>query len=270
MKRKGARSISEIPNSVLKQLNAGDLETANLMEWLAIDQRLLLKNFLVQIGRKKYLESILSRIDKLPKQTVNTICQEIGTSFLRLSSELGDTEVLKILGNHKSDMIRSWATYSISHNPNLKLTQKFQKMQVFAADAHFGVREIAWLSLRSSVVQNLEESIFILSKWTNHKDKNIRRFASEITRPRGVWCEHITVLKQNPELGLPILEPLRSDSSKYVRDSVGNWLNDASKSRSEFVKKLSLRWRKESKTPETEYILKKALRSLVKDSTQPI
>ena len=54
----------------------------------------------------------------------------------------------------------------------------------------------------------------------------------------------------------------KSDYSKYVRNSVGNWLNDASKTQSGFVRKLCRRW--ESETKETKYIVKKALRTVGK------
>jgi hypothetical protein len=42
-KRKGTRSIKDIPKDILEQLNRGEIETANLVEWLAIDGRVLLE-----------------------------------------------------------------------------------------------------------------------------------------------------------------------------------------------------------------------------------
>jgi 3-methyladenine DNA glycosylase AlkC len=108
----------------------------------------------------------------------------------------------------------------------------------------------------------LTESIKILTKWSQSADENVRRFASESTRPRGVWCAHIEILKQNPALALPILENLKADSAKYVQDSVGNWLNDASKTQPDFVQHLCAKWTLESPAKSTEYIVKKALRTL--------
>lgn len=139
-----------------------------------------------------------------------------------------------------------------------------KQIQPFSADKHFGVREISWLALRAKIAQNLTKSIEILSAWTLNQDENIRRFTTEVTRPHGVWCEHIEELKQNPELALSILEPLKSDPAKYVQDSVGNWLNDASKTQPEFVQELCQRWEKESDMKETKYITKKALRTINK------
>ena len=172
---------------------------------MAVDQRLLLENLLKQTNRTKYLKPILADIENLKKQTVNTINEAIGTGFFEQSIKNDDTEILTIISTHKSDLIRCWATYTIGKNPKLNIKEMLEQIQSFSADKHFGVREICWLAVRSSIAKNLTESLNILRNWTTNKDENIRRFASEATRPRGVWGEHIEELKQNPSLGLPIL-----------------------------------------------------------------
>ncbi|MEA4918804.1 DNA alkylation repair protein [Proteiniphilum sp.] len=263
-KRKGARSTKDIPADILQQLNAGQIETANLVEWLAVDQKLLLENLLNQHKRIDYLSPILEKIDQLKKQTVNTINEAIGFELFELTIKNNDKEFLEIMSNHQADLIRCWATYTIGKNESLNITEILARIQPFSADKHFGVREICWMAVRPKIAKNLDKSIEILSGWTTNEDQNIRRFTTESTRPRGVWCEHIEVLKQNPELGLPILEPLKSDKSEYVQDSVANWLNDASKTQPEFVKQLCSRWETESNIKETKYITKKALRTLNK------
>jgi len=264
IKRKGARSAKDIPTDILAQLNSGEIETASLVEWLAVDQRLLLENLLAENQRMDYLNPILSKIDQLKKQTVNTINEAVGTGILEQAIKNNDSDFLTALSHHKADLVRCWAAYAIGRNENLDIKETLNQIKPFSADKHFGVREICWLAVRAKVAQNLTKSIEILSKWTTNQDENIRRFTTETTRPRGVWCAHIEELKQNPELALPILEPLKSDSAKYVQDSVGNWLNDASKTQPDFVKELCKRWETESGTKETRHIVKKALRTVNK------
>jgi 3-methyladenine DNA glycosylase AlkC len=263
-KRKGSKSIKDLPKDILHQLNMGLIETVNLVDWVAADRRLLLENVLTQNKRKKYLNSILKKIEDLEKKTVNTINETIGAGLLELAKKYNDKEILSIIGKHNSDLVRGWAAYAIGKDESLNIEQMLKKIKPFAADKHFNVREEAWSAVRLKIIMNLKKSIQILSTWAKNKDENIRRFASESTRPRGVWCKHIEILKQNPELALPILESLKSDESKYVRDSVGNWLNDASKTKPKFVLDICRKWEKESKSKETKYIIKKALRTIEK------
>jgi 3-methyladenine DNA glycosylase AlkC len=265
IKRKGARSTKDIPTDVLAQLNRGEIETTNLVEWLVVDQRLLLENLLIENQRTDYLKPVLSKIELLKKQTVNTINEAIGTGILEQTIKNRDSDFLTILASHKADLVRCWAAYTIGKNEQLNITEMLKQIQPFSADKHFGVREISWLAVRAKIAQNLTKSIEVLSKWTTNQDENIRRFTTEATRPRGVWCEHIEELKQNPALALPILEPLKSDAAKYVQDSVGNWLNDVSKTCPDFVKELCERWDKESGTKKTRHIIKKALRTINKE-----
>ena len=211
-----------------------------------------------------YLNPVKDEIDKLKKQTVNAINQAIGTTLFKQAKHSNDTEFLNLMASHQSDFVRCWATYAVGQNSDLTLEEMFAKIKPFAGDSHFGVREISWLAIRPIIIEKTLESIRILTTWVDDQDENIRRFASESTRPRGVWGEHIVFLKQKPEEGLAILEPLKSDSAKYVQNSVANWLNDASKTQPDFVVSLCEKWEKESKTKETAYIVKRALRSIRK------
>lgn len=261
-KRKGARSFKDIPKDILHQLNAGEIASANLVEWLAIDPMLLLENVLKQADRKHYFNSLSTQVRKLKKKTVNTVNETIGAVILNLTTQYKDPEFIALINQHISDAVRCWAAYTVGKNYQLTIEEKLENIKPFATDDHFGVREIAWMALRPAITDNLDKSIALLSQWSLSANTYIRRFSSEATRPRGVWCSHIEVLKNNPEIGLPILEPLKSDPEKYVQDSVANWLNDASKSKPDFVIEVRKRWEKISKTKETAYILRRACRSI--------
>jgi 3-methyladenine DNA glycosylase AlkC len=263
-KRKGARSIKDITPDIMQQLNLGKIESVNLVEWLAIDQKILLETVLSEWKRVDYLTPILAGVNALKKPTITTINEAIGVGFLQQITTKKDAELFQKMAVHPADAVRCWATYIVGKNPQFSIAEMLEEIQPLAADAHFGVREIAWMAVRPFMTKNLNESLAILSTWTNSEHENVRRFASESTRPRGVWCAHIDVLKENPALALPILESLKADTSKYVQDSVGNWLNDASKTQPDFVTEICAQWGKISPTKETNYIIKKALRTLEK------
>ncbi|MDM5248006.1 DNA alkylation repair protein [Lysinibacillus sp. G4S2] len=266
LNRKGARKASDIPNDVLMLLNQGEIESVNLMEWQAVNHISLVKNVLPTIGLEEKLEFVLTEIEK---QKVET-----GMKAIRLIGSLLDTvmidesatkkeDVIKVCSQHVSDSVRCWAAF-MNKNNDYSLEEKLLYIRPFAADHHFGVREIAWMSIREDLSANIENSVDLLAEWAKSEDENIRRFSLESIRPRGVWTKHIERLKEEPQIVLPILHLLKSDSSKYVQDSVGNWLNDASKTQPEWVKNLCDEWQKESPTKATERIIKKAQRTIVK------
>lgn len=260
--RKGPRRRSNVDPQVLAQLHLGTLETVNLMEGLAIDPQLLLSNVLKHHERFVYFEPIVTTLSHLKKPTLISVHRTIGEQLWLLTSEQGDASFLHLLAQHPSDTVRGWACFAMTADDGLNLAEAFMCVQPFAADGHFAVREWSWLSVRPRIIRELESSIMLLSTWTGSQDENIRRFCSEATRPRGVWCAHITKLKANPELGLAILEPLKADPSRYVQNSVGNWLNDASKDRPEVVRAICQQWLDASQAQATRYIVRRALRSL--------
>ncbi|MGG5578483.1 DNA alkylation repair protein [Myroides sp. C15-4] len=261
-KRKGSKTIAGIPPALLEQLNKGEIETANLVEWLAIDLAILLETVLQQANKRVYLAPTLQAVAALKKPTITAKNAAIGQQLLVQAMEANDQTLFAFLSNHPADMARCWATYMIGLHPTYSPSEQLAAIKPFAADTHFGVRETAWMAVRPTIIANLELSLAILTPWTLDADENVRRFATESTRPRGVWCAPIETLKTTPELALPLLENMRNDSAKYVQDSVGNWLNDASKTQPDFVRTLCARWLKESNTKATAYIVKKALRTV--------
>lgn len=263
--RKGARKIQDIPKEVLDLLNKGKIPSVNLTEWLAVNQVELIKNTFPKIDLKDSINSLTRAIEQQKKPSTMGSIKIIGQNLYEYSRQSKNLEAtIKNLSNHESDTIRCYATYLIALDSNLNILEKLEHSRKLIADKHFGVREIVWMALRPEIADNLTQSIQILSEWTKDSDENIRRFTTEATRPRGVWCKHIEALKENPETGLFILEQLKSDKSIYVQNSVGNWLNDASKTQPEFVINLCKKWKIDSPTIETKKIIKRALRTITK------
>lgn len=266
LNRKGARKREDVPAEVLEYLNHGKIETVNLTEWLAIDHAILMKSTFLKIGvSQKNITLLVEELRQLKKPSAMNSTKLVGTTLYQLheGQKKLDT-ILKKLTNHSSDAIRCYAPYLIALDDRITIEEKLNQARSLIADHHFGVREVVWMALRPEIDQFLERSIQVLSEWTKDENENIRRFTTEATRPRGVWCKHIESLKEEPELALPILENLKSDPARYVQDSVGNWLNDASKSQPDFVINLCKKWQKESPTKATAKIIKKAKRTIEK------
>jgi 3-methyladenine DNA glycosylase AlkC len=251
MSQKPARRINEIPADVLAELNAGRIASRNLVEGLAVDFNQLLYAVAPEFARDG-VGIMVPGVGLLERMKF------VGDA---LRNRFGLQEFDRF-ASHPSDTVRGWAAYLACSVPRSTFSQKLKRIRVLADDPHFGVREWAWIALRPSVVDETEAALKLLTPWTSKRSANLRRFASEITRPRGVWCSHIESLKREPMLGLPILEALRSDPSKYVQDSVANWLNDAGKTNPKWVKSLCRRWRKESPTVQTTRICTRGSRNL--------
>lgn len=249
--RKGYVRRSDIPDDVLAALNRGEIESRTLAEGLAIDFRTLMAHTLPD----------------LPEEHHASIESSIG--ILRRTKNAGDllarhvdARTLSKLAGHRSDTVRGWVAFAIGGLPGLTAADRLQRIRPLADDSHFGVREWAWMAFRPTIAQDLPQALRLLTPWTREASPNLRRFASESTRPRGVWCAHLEPLKEQPELGLPLLDPLKSDPTKYVQDSVANWLNDAAKSKPDWVRALCRRWRQTSSSAATERICLRAQRSL--------
>ncbi len=103
-----------------------------------------------------------------------------------------------------------------------------------------------------------------LFEWTRDPDQHVRRLVSEGTRPYVPWGKKLTLVEENPDLTLDLLECLKNDPEEYVRRSVANHLNDLSKKHPDRVVNVLARWTNELDGPEIKKLVKHALRSLIK------
>jgi 3-methyladenine DNA glycosylase AlkC len=263
MERKGASTTGGVPKEVRELLAEGLIETRNLSEWLVVDQGRLAERVLGDLGWDDLVRRV---VEGLAGLEVSTAPKRLALIGRVLSEGLGTGRERRRgyeeLAGHGSDVVRSWACHLVGMGVDLSLGEKLEWMRRLAGDGNMSVREVAWMAMREPLMMELELGLELLAGWSEEGDANLRRFGSELTRPRGVWCRHIAELKEEPEKGLPILEPLRSDGSKYVRDSVANWLNDASKTRPEWVRGVCGRWLEKSGTRETGMLVRRAMRTI--------
>lgn len=90
-------------------------------------------------------------------------------------------------------------------------------------------RFTAEFALRPFIVAHPELSFATLAGWCTDDNANVRRLASEGSRPRLPWGLRLQALVADPSPTLPLLQALQDDPSAYVRRSVANHLNDIAK-----------------------------------------
>lgn len=248
-----ARRVADISPARLAQLDSGTVEATTLTECLAVDFAVLMQAALPDMG-----QGALAQMDHAAPDGIS---KRMPLAARLILARYGPQKLVE-LSQHPSDTLRGWACFMVGAVEGHSLTERLDMIRPLADDSHFGVREWAWMALRPHVAADLDTAIALLSSWTSEPSERLRRFASEITRPRGVWCAHLGALRKLPSLALPILEPLRADSAPYVQDSVGNWLNDAAKDQPDWVRALCTGWQQASPVPATLRICKRAQRSL--------
>ncbi|WP_140918628.1 DNA alkylation repair protein [Limnobaculum xujianqingii] len=112
------------------------------------------------------------------------------------------------------------------------------------------------------------ETMRFLLQCAKSDDVNIRRWASEGTRPRVPWGEQLQDFIKNPSATKDILEVLKFDPEIFVRKSIANHLNDISKDHPDYVIQLLKGWKQQAKGEDekkVEWIIRQALRTLIKD-----
>jgi 3-methyladenine DNA glycosylase AlkC len=113
-----------------------------------------------------------------------------------------------------------------------------------------------------------EQTMQAVHAWARDADHRVRRLASESTRPVLPWSPRISL---PADAGLPILEHLYADSSRYVTQSVANHLRDITATDPELVLATLTRWKATRRASDKEFtfIAREALKSKLKQGWPP-
>lgn len=152
--RKGASRTADIAPDVLAALTRGEIASATLTEGLAIDQARLLRHVFPGLPA-----SALAAADAASELGILKRMAAMAGVLLNIQGAYPDGKALEICRAHTSDTVRGWACFLIAALPNQTLAERLQSMQPLADDAHFGVREWAWLALRPHLASQLEKPL---------------------------------------------------------------------------------------------------------------
>jgi 3-methyladenine DNA glycosylase AlkC len=231
------------------------------MEWLAADMAGLARTVADQGGSKHLRAALRRAANEMEGLGVLGRLQLAGQAIAKATKDF-ENRTFRTLAEHRSDLVRQWACYAVnSRDARLPRAERLDWTLRFAADRNMTVRETAWMAYRPHLRRELAFTLRLLERASRSADPNVRRFSVEVSRPRSVWGSHIPELKQEPNRALSIIENVRSDQSRYVQLAAGNWLNDASKTRPDWVRELCTRWACDGH-PFSHNIVKRGLRTL--------
>ena len=125
-------------------------------------------------------------------------------------------------------------------------------------------RFTAEFAVRPFVEKHPDKTFKALTALTTHSSEHVRRWCSEGVRTRLPWGKKLHALIADPALIWPILEKLKDDPEIYVRRSVANNVNDLAKDHPGDVIRNCRSWSKNA-SPERQWVINRALRSLIKD-----
>ena len=206
--RRGAHSLATVDRSVLEQMELGLIESRTHVEQMAMNMQRLLESAFPRLAG---FGSDLGSLTFLARM------RRVGSILWNESGFEGIDQA----ATHRSDTVRGWAGFAIAA-ARVPLPEQLAQVRCLADDAHFAVREWAWLSVRPAVLSDPRIALQLLEPWAMSGSARVRRFASEATRPRGVWSRHIRLLRQAPWHGRALLDALSCDRDRYVATSVGS------------------------------------------------
>jgi 3-methyladenine DNA glycosylase AlkC len=216
--------------------------------------------------RSTFVSSIDKKVQELElKDRVEVIADELAKHLTKDYEE--NTQILThVLGPENEDETGMFTNYYWVM-PIAKYVEKYGlndfeiSMEILEEITKRNTSEYA---IRPFIEADLQKTLAVLNKWSKNPNKHVRRLSSEGCRPRLPWAKKLDVFIENPQPIIPILNSLKDDPSKYVQKSVANCLNDILKDNPEIGMKIIESWNDEVLGKERKWIIKHALRNLLK------
>jgi 3-methyladenine DNA glycosylase AlkC len=222
-------------------------------------------------NHKRFYKSALTGIELLElKQRVHHIIfhlhQEFAHPYKKISRYLKDLPEVWDFGNEMDNkaMFAAWpiidyvAVHGLEYpKESLKTLEKLTAL--FTAE----------FAVRPFIQQHYDYTYSQLLNWCEDDSEHVRRLASEGSRPRLPWGMRLPQFIRDPSPLKPILQNLNRDASLYVRRSVANNINDISKDNPDWAIDLCEEFQL-NQDEKTDWIIKHALRSLVKSGDQRV
>lgn len=241
-----------------------------LKYWFDADLANLLSSKLKEVhpefNNKRFIKNITSKIENYElKDRVEIFADEL---FVELDSnyKIGINYLVKILGPENEEETGMFKEYYWVM-PIAKYVEKYG-LEHFDLSIHaieeITKRNTGEYTIRPYIEMDVKQALKVIKAWSKDKNKHVRRLASEGIRPRLPWAKKLDMFIKNPKPILPILNNLKDDKSKYVQKSVANCVNDILKDNFEIGKELIEKWNSKSIGKERKWIIKHALRNLIK------
>ena len=139
--------------------------------------------------------------------------------------------------------VRMYAVFLLGHLSQESDVLSFLRDDV-SADSNWRVQEVLAKAFDDvCAVRSYEAALPVIDEWLSDPRPNVRRAVTEGLR---IWTSR-PYFRDHPGDAVSRLSRLRSDSSEYVRKSVGNALRDISKKHPELVAAELRTWSLETK-----------------------
>ncbi|MBB1031328.1 DNA alkylation repair protein [Dietzia sp. SLG310A2-38A2] len=119
-------------------------------------------------------------------------------------------------------------------------------------------------AVRPLLRHDLPRALSVMTQWTTAPDWQVRRLASEGSRPLLPWAARLPEVMADPALTRPVLDALYDDPREEVRRSVANHVNDHSRSDPDTAVDIALGWQRGGGT-HVASTTRHALRTVLKD-----